>query len=241
MSRHRRAAPSISAAAPTAPRWSRNASASAGSFASAATAAPSSVTCATRVPGSRLARGVIDTPGAEASTTYTASVEPLSAGTRMTSATCAHGTNSLTLLGARFDRLRAPIERALHQRHRRPRAAAGDGGQPAVLLRGAAEAVDGHGRQHGRQIRRRARGAPELFLEDGRLHEAEGAAAGVLGQGQAEPAELRHLLPQRLALPARVVPEQTHVRRLHVLVQEGARGVLQELLIGAEGKVHDAS
>src|SRR5438034_301564 len=147
---------------------------------------------------------------------------------------------SAALLGARLDRLRAPIERPLHQRHRRPRAAAGDGGQPAALLGGAAEAVDGHGRQHGRQIRRRARGAPELFLEDGRLHEAEGAAAGVLGQGQAEPAELRHLLPQRLALAARVVPEQTHLRRFHVLVEEGEIGVLQELLVGAEGKVHGA-
>src|SRR5436190_1049033 len=102
MSRHRRAAPSISAAAPTAPRWSRNARASAGSFASAATAAPSSVTCATRVPGSRVVSGVTDTPGAEASTTYTAGVEPLSAGTRMTSATCAHGTNCLTPLSATF-------------------------------------------------------------------------------------------------------------------------------------------
>src|SRR5207248_7058760 len=144
------------------------------------------------------------------------------------------------LVGARLDRLRTPVQRALHQRYRGARGAAGDGGQPPVLLRRAAEAVDGHGRQHRRQIRRRARGPPELLLENGRLDEAERAAAGVLGQGEAEPAELRHLLPQRLALAARVVPPEPHLRRLAVLVEEGARGVLEELLIGAEGKIHDA-
>src|SRR3989442_12175461 len=39
--------------------------------------------------------GVIDSPGADGSRTYTASVPAVRAGTRITSATCAHGTNCL--------------------------------------------------------------------------------------------------------------------------------------------------
>ena len=80
------------------------------------------------------------------------------------------------LIGTRLDAVRAPVEIALHQRDRRAGAAAGHGREPPALLRGAAEAVDGHGGQHRGQVGRRRRGAPQFLLEDRGLHEAERAA-----------------------------------------------------------------
>ena len=143
-------------------------------------------------------------------------------------------------LGPRGRRLRVPVQLALHQGQGGPRAAVGDGGQPAVLLGRAACGEDGVTSQHGGQVRARIGGPAQLVEEDGRLDHAEPAPAVLLGQRETEPAELRHLLPERLALAARVVEHGPHERRLAVLVEEGARGILQELLIGAEREIHGA-
>src|SRR5439155_13374169 len=93
-------------------------------------------------------------------------------------------------------------------------------------------------REDGRQVWS-GKSRPAHFLEEDRgLHHAESAAAMLLRQREPEPPELRHLLPQRFALAARVVDEGPHEGRLHVLVEERARGVLQQLLIRAEREVH---
>src|SRR2546430_1930711 len=99
---------------------------------------------------------------------------------------------------------------------------------PARFVGGTAEAIDRHRGQHGGQVGRWTRGPAELLLEDRGLDQSERAAAHVLGQGEAKPAELRHLFPQRLAFATRVVPQRAHVGRLAVLVQERARGRSEE-------------
>src|SRR6266480_1223829 len=98
MSRQRRAAPSISAAAPTAPR--RRSAARSGpawpgppSRASAATGARSSVTSTRRVARSITGTGSSASPAARGSTRNSVSPSGVCAGTRRTSATWAHGTN----------------------------------------------------------------------------------------------------------------------------------------------------
>src|SRR5213593_990038 len=98
MSRHRRAAPSISAAAPTAPRLSRLASngpawPGAPRTASPATGVPSSVTVTRRVAPSITCAGSSVSPAAPGSTRKSVSPSGVRAGTRSTSATWAHGTN----------------------------------------------------------------------------------------------------------------------------------------------------
>src|SRR5262245_65797285 len=73
--------------------------------------------------------------------------------------------------------------------------------------------------------------------QDCGLHHAEAAAAVGLGQRQSQPAELGHVLPHRLALTARVVPQPAHDGRGAPLVEERARRILQELLVTAEREV----
>src|SRR5439155_1235686 len=79
-----------------------------------------------------------------------------------------------------------------------------------------------------RPVRAGVRRPAHLLEEQGGLDHAEAAAAVRLGQREAEPAELRDLLPQRVALTARVVPQEAHRRGLHMLVEEPAGRVLQE-------------
>src|SRR5438128_2431356 len=67
---------------------------------------------------------------------------------------------------------------------------------------------------------------------------AQAAATVGLGQRQSQPAELGHVLPHRLALTARVVPQPAHDGRGAPLVEERARRILQELLVAAEREVH---
>src|SRR2546430_14182364 len=73
------------------------------------------------------------------------------------------------------------------------------------------------------------------------LDHPEGAPAVRLRQREPVPAELGHLLPRRLALAAWVIPEEAHGGGRHVLVEERARRVLQELLVGAEREVHSVT
>src|SRR5207249_2304516 len=98
MSRHRRAAPSISAAAPPGPGLSRPASngpawPGAPRTASPATGVPSSVTVTRRVAPSITCAGSSVSPAAPGSTRKSVSPSGVRAGTRSTSATWAHGTN----------------------------------------------------------------------------------------------------------------------------------------------------
>ena len=142
------------------------------------------------------------------------------------------------LLRARLRRLRAPVELGIEEGDRRARVARRDGGEPALLLRLGAGELDRRRRKDRRPVRAGVRRPAHLLEEQGGLDHAEAAAAVRLGQREAEPAELRDLLPQRVALTARVVPQEAHRRGLHVLVEEPAGRVLQELLVGAEREVH---
>src|SRR2546425_1239058 len=81
-------------------------------------------------------------------------------------------------------------------------------------------------------------GAAHLVEEDRRLHHAESAAAVRLGQRQSQPPELGHVLPHRLALAPRVVPQPAHDGRGALLVEERARRVLEKLLVVVEREVH---
>src|SRR5712691_7419591 len=243
MSRHRRAAPSISAAAPTAPRLRSlpsNGPAWSGLPRTAApvTGVPSSVTLASRLerepggswideeqrePVGRLRRHEQDARD----------VSPRDELLPTRERPAPRGR-----LRARLDRVGAPVEIGVEERDRRPRVAGGDRREPALLLRVAAGLLDRPGGEHRREVRAGAGGAAHLLEEDRALDHPEGAPAVRLRQREPEPAELGHLLPQRLALAARVIPEETHGGGRHVLVEERARRVLQELLVGAEREVH---
>ena len=94
------------------------------------------------------------------------------------------------------------------------------------------------GRHDGLEVRPRERDAPQLLEDDGGLHHAESAPAVGLRKREAEPAEPRELLPEIVALPARIVPQRADDGRRHVLVEERAGGAAQELLVRAEGEVH---
>ena len=142
------------------------------------------------------------------------------------------------LLRSRRHRRRLPVEIVVEERHGRARLAGRDRRKPTLLLRVVAGRLDGGGGEDSRKVRPGIRGAAELFEQDRGLDHAEPASAVGLGQGEPEPAELGHLLPHRLALTARIVPQETNGRGLAVLVEKRARRVLQELLVRAEGEVH---
>jgi hypothetical protein len=59
-----------------------------------------------------------------------------------------------------------------------------------------------------------------------------------LRESEAEPAKPGHLLPEVVALSARIFPQRADDGWRHVLVEEGAGGAAQELLVGAEREVH---
>src|SRR2546430_1928262 len=84
-------------------------------------------------------------------------------------------------------------------------------------------------------------GAAYPLREARRPDHRGGAPAVRLRQRGPGPAELGHLLPRRLALAAWVVREGAHGGGRHVLVEERARRVLQELLVGAEREVHSVT
>ena len=102
------------------------------------------------------------------------------------------------LLGARRDRVRAPVEIGVEQGHGRARLTGGDGRQPALLLHVGAGLGDGVGDQHRRPVGPGIGGAPELLEQQRGLDHAEAAAAVLFRQRQTQPAELGHLFPHGL-------------------------------------------
>src|SRR5204863_6406883 len=68
--------------------------------------------------------------------------------------------------------------------------------------------------------------------------QAQPRAALLLRKGQAEPAELGHLAPERIPVTLGIVEHRAHVGGLALLVERRAHGVPQENLVVAEGEVH---
>src|SRR5438045_452482 len=82
---------------------------------------------------------------------------------------------------------RIPVGRFLDQRGGQAGRAGRDGGQPLLLLRGAAAEHEAQAAQdHAREIRAGIRGAPQLLLHEAELHESESGAAVFLGERKAE-------------------------------------------------------
>ena len=132
-----------------------------------------------------------------------------------------------------------PVEMLLEESRRRARLSRGDGGEPPVLLRRAARELDAEAAQdHGGEEGPRVCRAAHLLEHDGELDQRKAGSALLLGEGEAEPAELGHLAPQRLAVAARVVEHGAHMLGLALLVERGAHGIPQEDLVVGEGEVH---
>ena len=92
------------------------------------------------------------------------------------------------------------------------------------------------------EVRAGIGGAAHLLQHERQLDDAEPCAAVLLGERQAEPAQLGHLAPERLAVAERVVHHRAHVGGLALLVEELARTeLLQHDLIVGEGEVHRVS
>ena len=92
-------------------------------------------------------------------------------------------------LGPRPGRLGPPVEIGVEQRDGRPHVPRGDGRQPPGLLGRAPRRLDRPGRHDRLEVRAREHHAPHLLQDDGCLDHAEAAPAVRLRQGEAEPAE----------------------------------------------------
>src|SRR4029450_1680826 len=273
MSRQRRAAPSISAEAPTAARRSSASSTPPASPARPTSASAGALTPSRRISDQRLLRsmptmGVSVTPDARGSTRKSERPSGARAGTSTTSATCAHGTKRLSPVSRQLSlvfvavaaveagtqssdssrsaappRARAgppgggatPVERVPEQPRPRARLSRGDRGQPLLLLGGAAAQLDAEAAQHhAGEVRARVRRAAHLLQHERQLDQSQPGAALLLREGQAQPAELGHLAPERLGVAPRVIGHGTHVGRGALLVQRRADGVAEQDLIFAE-------
>ena len=114
----------------------------------------------------------------------------------------------------------------------------GERAQAALaLLVGAAERQRQAGDRVGEQRRGRQRVA-HLLEEDGEVDDAEPLSAPLLGQRQAGPAELGHLLPVGLLEAVLALGQLADPLRLVAGGEEVARGRLDRLLLVGEVEVH---
>ena len=108
--------------------------------------------------------------------------------------------------------------------------AAGDAGQNGLLLLVGAVVGDGQGGGGGAVEGHRSDGAPALLQDQAEVGDGQAAAAVGLGQGDAEPAEGRHLLPQFHGVAALVLLDGAGETGRAFRVQEFPGGVLDHQL-----------
>ena len=254
MSRQRRAAPSISAeahdrGAPQQRVQHRPRAARRGPPARRrAPPRPSRRSSDQRLPRSMPTMGATVTPAPRGSTRNSERPSGARAGTSTTSATWAQGTKRFTPERRQPSPARVAVAAVADGSQSRPSSSR------AALARAWPEAIAGSQRSfwaalppswsprpaqhHGREVGAGIRGAAHLVEHQGQLHQAQPRAALLLGEGQAEPAELGHLVPELLAVAALVVHHRAHVGRGALLVQGRAHRVAQQDLILAEREVH---
>ena len=126
----------------------------------------------------------------------------------------------------------------LEQRQRADPGPVGQARQPARLLLGAARIEDRGRGQGGRHERGGEERAPGLVQQHHQVHPGEPGAALLLGNGQAEPAQLGQLLPQlgRVARPR--LHDLAHLLERAARVEELAHFRAQQLLLFRESEVH---
>ena len=195
--------------------------------------------------------GVSATPACFGSTRNSERPSGDRAGTSTTSATCAHGTKRFTPESAKPSPARVAVvfvdagsqSSASSSNAALARAVpAAMRGQPLLLLRGAAaEREPEPAEDDAREIRSGICRAAQLLQHERQLHEAEPGAALLLGEGEAEPAELGHLAPEIVAVALGVVHHLADVRGRAALVERRADGVLEENLVVGEREVHRAA
>src|SRR5690606_16969696 len=80
--------------------------------------------------------------------------------------------------------------------------------------------------------------APDRLEHERHLEEATTEAADVLREGEAEPAELRHLAVEREVEPELVVAQLARALERRLLGDEVGRGACEELLIFVQLEIH---
>ena len=146
------------------------------------------------------------------------------------------------VLDLQRDALRIEPRRRLRVRERPDGLAAGDLRQRVLLLLVGAALEQ---RQHAADLRRDERARherpPELLDQDDQVEVPEAGAAVLLGDEQALPALLRHLLPELRRVALLVVFHLADKRLGALLLQEVARRVLQQFLLFRQSQVHIAT
>jgi hypothetical protein len=127
-------------------------------------------------------------------------------------------------------------------RERRQPLARDQRGQMVVLLRVAsAEQQRGRREQHAADERLGQEAAPRLLHHDRKVAPPEPRAAVLLGDDDAEPAELGHGGPELAREPERVVAELAHATERRAAVHELARGAREDLLLLGPDERHRRS
>ena len=152
----------------------------------------------------------------------------------------AHAESAAVLFGLRLDRIGREATLLLEGEGEHALAAADIGEQVLLERLAAAEQQSVAAEQHRRDEGLRREHATALAEHHPKLAVAHVGAADGLGERNADPAELAHLLPEIPVNPVASPPvaELSHALHGRLLVEEGLRHVAQDQLVFAEDESH---